>query len=183
MVKQVIVVRTDLNMRKGKIGAQVAHASMKVLLDRMSTERKFVPVFLIDEKTNKIGPTYQKEVVIKSMMFDPESAWDEWVNGLFTKIVLGVGSLEELYELRNKAAFLDLPFAIIEDAGKTEFFDECPRCSGTGFVPITNDTEIEMECSLCNGEGKVSRPTITCMAIGPAESAIIDQVTGQLKPI
>ena len=32
--KQVIVVRKDLNMRKGKMCAQVAHASMKVLLDR-----------------------------------------------------------------------------------------------------------------------------------------------------
>jgi peptidyl-tRNA hydrolase len=28
--KQVIVIRTDLNMRKGKMCAQAAHASMKV---------------------------------------------------------------------------------------------------------------------------------------------------------
>lgn len=31
--KQIIVMRTDLNMRKGKMIAQGAHASMKVLLD------------------------------------------------------------------------------------------------------------------------------------------------------
>ena len=31
--KQVIVMRKDLNMRKGKMIAQGAHASMKVLLD------------------------------------------------------------------------------------------------------------------------------------------------------
>jgi len=181
MVKQIIVVRTDLNMRKGKIGAQVAHASMKVLLDRMSTECKVVPVFLVNEKSNKIGPTYQKEVKIKSFMYDPNSDWEQWLDGLFTKIVLGVGSLEELYELRNKASFLDLPFAVIEDAGKTEFFEKCPVCLGTGISCAAG--EIEIKCGTCDGDGRVSKPTITCMAIGPAESAIIDQVTGHLKPI
>lgn len=34
MVKQVIVIRKDLGMRKGKMIAQGAHASMKVFLDR-----------------------------------------------------------------------------------------------------------------------------------------------------
>ena len=33
MIKQVIVVRKDLKMRKGKIAAQAAHASMKVFFD------------------------------------------------------------------------------------------------------------------------------------------------------
>lgn len=34
--KQIIVMRTDLNMRKGKMVAQGAHASLKVLLDNLS---------------------------------------------------------------------------------------------------------------------------------------------------
>lgn len=33
IVKQVIVIRKDLNMRKGKMIAQGAHASMKVFFD------------------------------------------------------------------------------------------------------------------------------------------------------
>ena len=33
MIKQVIVMRRDLNMRKGKMVAQGAHASMAVLLN------------------------------------------------------------------------------------------------------------------------------------------------------
>jgi len=37
-VKQVIVIRKDLNMRKGKMCAQAAHAAMKVVLDRMLCE-------------------------------------------------------------------------------------------------------------------------------------------------
>lgn len=36
-IKQVIVMRTDLNMRKGKMIAQGAHASMKFLLARMKS--------------------------------------------------------------------------------------------------------------------------------------------------
>ena len=35
-IKQIIVVRKDLNMRKGKIASQCAHASMKVFFDRLS---------------------------------------------------------------------------------------------------------------------------------------------------
>lgn len=34
-IKQVIVVRKDLNMRKGKIGAQVAHGSLAVTLENL----------------------------------------------------------------------------------------------------------------------------------------------------
>ena len=37
-VKQIIVIRKDLKMRKGKMCAQAAHASMKVLLDRTFQE-------------------------------------------------------------------------------------------------------------------------------------------------
>lgn len=36
MIKQVLVVRKDLNMRKGKMASQCAHASLKVFLDRMN---------------------------------------------------------------------------------------------------------------------------------------------------
>lgn len=36
MAKQVIVMRKDLNMRKGKMVAQGSHASMAVILDAMT---------------------------------------------------------------------------------------------------------------------------------------------------
>ena len=78
-IKQVIVLRKDLGMRKGKMVAQGAHASMKVFFDLMSRD---------------VGGQYTlrlHEVMVK------------WVEGLFTKVVLGVDSEEDLLNLYNKA--------------------------------------------------------------------------------
>lgn len=182
-IKMVIVVRTDLNMRKGKMCAQVAHASMKVLLDHMNTEYKQVPVFPIDINTHEIiGECIPHEVVIKSMMFDPGSPWDEWLNGLFTKIVVGVESLEKLRELQLHAAINEIPHAIIEDAGQTEFKEVCQHCGGAGMIPSFNGPhDIDIPCEYCCGTGKINKPTITCLAIGPDHSELIDQITGGLK--
>lgn len=178
-VKMVIAVRTDLNMRKGKMCAQVAHASMKVLLDMMSTERRQVPIFPVDINTHEItGEHFPHEVVIKSFMFDPNSPWDEWLNGLFTKIVVGVDSLEKLQDLQMHAAINEIPFAVIEDAGQTEFKEVCEFCDGTGE---TGGGTHSFVCPKCHGDGKVNKPTITCIAIGPDHAELIDQITGGLK--
>lgn len=97
MIKQVIVLRTDLNMRKGKMAAQAAHASMKVFFDRKTAA---------DPATLEV-PLW------------PEAA--EWVAGLFTKIVVGCSSQEELLALQAKAREAGLPCALVVDAGATEF--------------------------------------------------------------
>jgi len=98
MIKQVIIIRKDLNMRKGKMCAQVAHASMKVLLDRM---------------------TISCECYYQSTKFTPEIY--EWLQGKFTKIVVGCDSEQELVKLYEKAVLANLPCAIITDCGATEF--------------------------------------------------------------
>jgi len=90
--KQVIVMRTDLNMRKGKMIAQGAHASLKVLLDN-------------DDIRESAGWT----------------ARGEWLDGVFTKICLRVDSEEELLELHSIAMLAGLHSALITDAGRTEF--------------------------------------------------------------
>ncbi len=48
-MKQVIVVRNDLGMRKGKVGAQVAHASLGAVLPHLDDER--VKAWLADSFT------------------------------------------------------------------------------------------------------------------------------------
>jgi len=98
-MKQVIILRKDLNMRKGKMVAQGAHASMAVFFNRRY-------------------PEWEHDDFIKIRIDEKE--W-KWINGLFTKVCLGVNSKEELLELYEQAKKLELPCALIEDSGKTEF--------------------------------------------------------------
>jgi PTH2 family peptidyl-tRNA hydrolase len=129
--KQVIVMRKDLNMRKGKQISQGSHASMKVFLDLCEVN------YL--EYNNEVEYTFK---------FKDDSLWNEWLNGIFTKIVVSCDSEQELEELYQKAKDKKLPCSMIIDAGLTEF----------------------------NGV-----PTKTCIAIGPANSDDIDEITKDLK--
>lgn len=105
MIKQVIVVRKNLGMRKGKIAAQVAHASMGVVLEES----------IIFESDVVIGQFGLAVPIISPAM-------REWLNGSFTKIVVSVNSDEEWYELLetldNQS---ELPYYKITDNGATEF--------------------------------------------------------------
>lgn len=103
-VKQVILVRRDLNMSPGKIASQVAHASLGALLLNMNTYQHEKDYDYVKELTYNItDPIYI------------------WLHYDFTKICLGVDSEEELVELYNKAKYKKLPCSLIEDEGRTEF--------------------------------------------------------------
>ncbi|GAG83355.1 unnamed protein product [marine sediment metagenome] len=99
-VKQVIVVRKDLNMRKGKLAAQVAHASLKAVIDL---------AWWTDAYGNThFGDIYDDDVI-------------KWLKGDMTKIVVGVEIETELLGLYVKTNLTKIPHALIQDAGKTEF--------------------------------------------------------------
>jgi len=106
--KQVIVMRKDLKMRRGKQIAQGAHASMKVFLD----SGKVIPVFLHSS-------IQDPDTHVFSFELTPEMK--EWVEGIFTKICVSVNSKEELHDIYNKAKEAGLPCALITDSGLTEF--------------------------------------------------------------
>lgn len=101
--KQVIVMRKDLNMRKGKMVAQGAHASMKAVLD------------LGSYSPNESGGD---EFTI---YIDRNTAIDNWLSGAFTKICVSVDSEEELLAVYEQAKNAGLPVGLIKDSGLTEF--------------------------------------------------------------
>lgn len=172
MSKQVIIMRTDLNMRKGKMIAQGAHASLKVIFDRMCT--------VIYESVSRHSPPEKREV--KELELSTPTRYDplkEWTEGNFITVVMGCDSLEELYRLQSLADSKGLPTALVKDDNFTEFRERCPECGGFGCHEAANSDEFF--CKKCGGTGEINKPTITCMAIGPGHSEVIDQITEDLK--
>jgi len=106
--KQVIVIRKDLKMRRGKEIAQGAHASMKVFFDRM--ERVYWGTREDPDGDNQYD-----------WVMDMTSEMEKWKEGAFTKVCLKVNSEEELLEVYKKAEEAGIPCSLIVDSGKTEF--------------------------------------------------------------
>jgi PTH2 family peptidyl-tRNA hydrolase len=100
-LKQVLLVREDLTMRKGKIAAQAAHASMGAFMVGASC--------CVDED----GQYFMSGVLTKDHF--------EWYFGGHAKITLGVKGEEELLQAKELAKKAGLPYYLVVDSGKTEF--------------------------------------------------------------
>ena len=106
--KQVIIVRKDLKMRKGKIGAQCAHASVAILTNNLiGYPFKWL-----------LFPYFLAKFIFLFLTHKPLRIW---LTGRFTKICLYVESEEELKLYYNKAKEAGLLCSLIQDAGLTEF--------------------------------------------------------------
>jgi PTH2 family peptidyl-tRNA hydrolase len=102
--KQVIVMRRDLGMRRGKKIAQGAHASMIWLVHRI---RQAGPTFTEAERRRLDGP--------------------------FTKVCVRVDSEEELLGVVRAARDADVIAHVCVDAGRTEFHGvPTPTCCAVG---------------------------------------------------
>lgn len=113
--KQVIVMRVDTDppMRKGKMIAQGAHASIAFLTRRIRRKGHGQAVFA---KTRK-GFS--------------EAEWD-WLHGSFAKVCVRANSEEELLEIHQKALDAGLESHLITDSGKTEFKEPTNTCLAIG---------------------------------------------------
>jgi PTH2 family peptidyl-tRNA hydrolase len=96
--KQVIVMRKDLGMRKGKMIAQGAHASLKVLLDAGELDAR--------------GARFALAL---------DDALASWLGGRFTKVCVSVDSEAALDAIVARAQAAGVPCALVVDAGHTEF--------------------------------------------------------------
>jgi len=113
--KQVIIIRKDLNMRKGKMVAQGAHASIAVIFNYM------FPNYQSSEMSIKNGFLEPHKFCIKLPDGETGDNMKTWMTGIFKKIVVGAENLQEMVDAYQEAKKQGIPCSIIEDAGLTEF--------------------------------------------------------------
>jgi PTH2 family peptidyl-tRNA hydrolase len=123
-VKQVIVMRHDLGMRRGKQIAQGAHASL-AFLSEMLRQRGQVS------------------------LSDLTPAERSWINGPFAKVCVRVNSEAELLDIYAQAQAAGLRVQLITDSGRTEFHGQpTPTCLAIGpdlaerIDPITGHLQL-----------------------------------------
>jgi len=126
--KQVIVIRRDLRMRRGKEIAQGAHASTAWLADRVI--QGMTPNGTVDHVA----------------LSEAERAWLE---SSFRKVTVKVSSEEELMAVHRKAVEAGLVVHLVTDRGLTEFGGIPTRtCLAVGpdyddlVDPVTGDLEL-----------------------------------------
>jgi PTH2 family peptidyl-tRNA hydrolase len=104
-LKQVIVIRKDLKVRKGKMIAQGAHASLMAYLSACGSRDSLMVVY-------------------------------EWLqNNKQTKVVVGVDSEQELFDVHAAAQKASLPCSLVLDAAVTEF--DKPTYTACGIGPAS----------------------------------------------
>lgn len=100
IAKLAVVMRTDLNMPKGKIGAHFLHAGRQVMMQDAS----------IDETNREVNISINSEVMFR------------WLtDGLSTTVGLKVSSEDEVLDLHEKAKAAGIPTQLVYDAGLTMF--------------------------------------------------------------
>ena len=122
-LKQVIVVRKDLNMSPGKLAAQVAHASVSA----------FLQTFVNDKTEHEVR------------MSKEQAAYRDWASRSQVKIILAVNSKQELVDIYDKAQHWDLPRSIIIDEGRTEL-------TGMNYTAVAIGPDDPREIDLITGD-------------------------------
>jgi len=122
--KQVIIMRTDTvpKMRKGKMIAQGAHASLAVLLEAFfgpHEQRDWSLEIAYDHKT---GEEKSRDIFETISMKEDDPIF-QWINNSFVKIVVR-GTLNDVVTSYQAAKKAGIPCSLIEDKGHTEFGGE-----------------------------------------------------------
>lgn len=107
--KQMIVMRRDLKMRKGKIAAQAGHACVTAVLAALKREQRLGQI-----QADEAG-------VMLAASAQPATPLSEWFSRGVAKVCVYVDSEEELLAIDRKAKEAGILSALICDNGITEF--------------------------------------------------------------
>ncbi len=111
-IKQIVVIIKSLNMRKGKLAAQVSHASQGFLTSQYDNRDNLLVVQLTDDQR-------------------------EWLTSGTAKIVVSVDTEAELLDLVEKAKAAGVTTYVVKDAGNTEFHGvETITCAAFGPAKV-----------------------------------------------
>lgn len=105
-IKQVIVIRKDLKMRRGKEVSSGCHASMEFLKQKMGYYR--------DCRLNQ-------EYCGERWVCELSEAETSWLSGIHKKICVTVNSESELDGIYEEAKLAGLEVHMVTDLGLTEF--------------------------------------------------------------
>ena len=123
--KQMIVMRRDLKMRKGKIAAQAGHACVEAVLMALAREGRL----------NDVCVTPDESWVCLADDGAQPSPLTDWFGAGVAKVCVYVDSEEALLELAAKGREEGFLCALVRDAGHTEFHGE-PTYTCLAFEPL-----------------------------------------------
>lgn len=117
-VKQVILVRQDLKMRRGKEIAQGSHASMDFLCEPLRLSLSGVDDQTEQVKEERTGADPEGNIRVTLVVSQTQRAW---LLGGMAKVCLRVSTEEDLIARHQRARAAGLESHLILDSGRTEF--------------------------------------------------------------
>lgn len=123
LAKQMIVMRRDLKMRKGKIAAQAGHACVEAVLMALAREGRGANLRATD------GWAWVEHAE------GDVTPLTDWFDAGVAKVCVYVDSEEELLDLAVRGRELGFVVALVRDAGHTEFHGE-PTYTCLAFEPL-----------------------------------------------
>lgn len=128
-IKQVLLIRTDLNMGKGKAVAQACHAAVKAAI--MAMQARLDTDNGTDVKADTDG---MSKFDISNIEIQWGIWYREWDQHLYKKIALKVDE-SELVALATKAICDFLPVFVVRDAGLTQLDPNTITACAIGPAP------------------------------------------------